>query len=62
MSRGVAFQLVGDADLQMSPLVDELSQLIALLPALQPVLADLLALDLLAGRILLAGPRPDRVG
>jgi hypothetical protein len=42
MGRSVALQLLGEAHLQMSPLADELTQLITLLPALQAVITHLL--------------------
>ena len=50
MRCGVAFELRGDAHLQVpmerSPLADQLAQRIALLPALQAMLCDLLGLVL----------------
>ena len=62
MRRRVALQLVGDADLQVSPFADQLAQLISLLPALHAVIANLLGLDPPGLGVWLIRPRIDRVG
>ena len=52
---GIAFQFIADAHLQVPPFTNELAQLVALLPALQAVLADAIILD---GRCAVVG-RPE---
>lgn len=47
----VAFELVADRHLQMSPFPDQLAELIALLPALQAMLADDVGAILLGQRV-----------
>ena len=62
MDAKAAKQLGGDAHLQVAPLANQLAELIALLPALQAVLENLLGFVLLRARIRQVRPRLERGG
>src|SRR3954470_210625 len=61
MSGGVPLQLRCDAHLQISPLLDQLRELIALLPSLHPVVENLRGFAFLGACIRLVRPRLQRI-